>query len=140
MLRLLHRAAAVARAIFHNRRVDADLAEEMRFHIDREATANVARGMTPDAAYRAARLRFGSVDAAQELSRDDRPGSGVRQFARDVRFGARLLARSPMFAATAVAIIALGVGTATAIFSVAYGVLLPPLPFRQPGHHAPPRS
>src|SRR5207253_2032808 len=48
------------------------------------------------------------------------------------RFGARLLAKSPVFAITGIAIVALGIGAATAIFSVVYGVMLRPLPYREP--------
>jgi len=131
-VRILDRIVALCRALFRSGRVDADLADEMRFHVERETEANIARGMSPTAARRAARLTFGSVDEAQELSRDDRPGAGVRQMVRDVRFGARLLRKSPVFGVTAIAIIALGVGAATAIFSVVYGVMLRPLPFHDP--------
>jgi len=131
-MRILDRIVALCRALFRSGRVDADLADEMRFHVERETEANIARGMSPTAARRAARLTFGSVDEAQELSRDDRPGAGVRQMVRDVRFGARLLRKSPVFGVTAIAIIALGVGAATAIFSVVYGVMLRPLPFHDP--------
>ena len=131
-MRIVHQIIALYRALFRNRRVDDDLAEEMRFHIERQTEANIARGMPPEAARRAARLAFGSVDAAQERARDDRPGATIRQLARDLRFGARLLRKSPVFAITAVAIIALGIGAATAIFSVVYGVMLRPLPFREP--------
>ena len=45
----------------------------------------------------------------------------------------RVLARNPVFTAVAVLTIALGVGTTTAIFSVTNGVLLRPLPYRDPG-------
>ncbi|HKW46531.1 MAG TPA: ABC transporter permease [Gemmatimonadaceae bacterium] len=120
------------RAIVFGRRVDADLAEEIRFHIERETQANVARGMSADAARRAARLTFGSVDAAQETSRDERPGALMREIVRDVHFGARLLRKSPVIGITGVALVALGIGAATAIFSVVYGVMLRPLPFREP--------
>src|SRR5215211_6456191 len=98
----------------------------MRFHVERETQANVARGMAPDAARRAARLTFGSVDSAHETSRDDRPGAGIRQLLRDLRFGVRLLKKSPIFGITGVAIVALGIGATTAIFSVVYGVMLRP--------------
>jgi putative ABC transport system permease protein len=131
-VRIAHQIAAQFRALFRNARVDADLAEEMRFHLERETEANIARGMSPEAARRAARLTFGSVDAAQELSRDDRPGAAIRQLLRDIRFGARLLGKSPIFGITAIAVVALGIGAATAIFSVVYGVMLRPLPFPEP--------
>ena len=131
-MRILLQLAAWLRAIFRGGQVDAELAEEMRFHIERETRANVARGMSAEAAHRAARLTFGSVDVAQETSRDERPGAMLREMARDVRFGARLFRKSPVVGVTGVALIALGIGAATAIFSVVYSVLLRPLPFREP--------
>ncbi len=131
-MRIVHRIVPLFRALFRSRSLDADLATEMRFHVERATEANIARGMSPEAARRAARLAFGSVDAAQEASRDDRPGASLREFVRDVRFGARLLGKSPVFGITAIAIIALGIGAATVIFSVVYGVMLQPLPFREP--------
>jgi putative ABC transport system permease protein len=131
-VRIVHQIVALWRALFQSARIDADLANEMRFHVERETEANIARGMSPEAARRAARLTFGSVDAAQEWSRDDRPGAAIRQMLHDVRFGARLLGRSPIFGVTGIGIIALGIGAATAIFSVVYGVMLRPLPFHEP--------
>ena len=131
-MRILHRIAALSRALFRASRVDDELAEEMRFHVEREIQANMARGMSPDAARRAAQLTFGSVDALHEQSRDERPGAGFREVVRDMRFGARLLGKSPGFGLTAIAIVALGVGAATAIFSVVYGVMLRPLPYEAP--------
>src|SRR5262245_46580066 len=56
----------------------------------------------------------------------------LRQIIQDLRFGARLFTKSPGFAAAGVAIVALGIGAATAVFSVVYGVMLQPLPFREP--------
>jgi putative ABC transport system permease protein len=131
-MRIVHQIVALWRALFRSARIDADLADEMRFHVERETEANIASGMSAEAARRAARLTFGSVDAAQEWSRDDRPGAGIRQIVQDIRFGARLLVRSPVFGITGIAIVALGIGAATAIFSVVYGVMLRPLPFREP--------
>lgn len=131
-MRIVHQIVALFRALFRSAQVDADLAEEMRFHVERETDANIARGMSPEAARRAARLTFGSVDAAQEQSRDDRPGAGIRQMLRDVRLGVRLLNKAPVFGITGIAIVALGIGAATAIFSVVYGVMLQPLPFQEP--------
>jgi predicted permease len=51
---------------------------------------------------------------------------------RDVRFSLRALRRRRTFAAVAIATIALGIGAATSIYSVVDGVLLRPLPFREP--------
>jgi len=131
-MRIVRRAAALVRALFRNDRIEADLAEEMRFHMERDVEANVARGMAPDAAWREARRRFGSVEQAREQARDERPGALLREFWGDLRFGARLLRKAPLFGVAGMAIVALGVGAATAVFGVVYGVLLQPLPYREP--------
>jgi hypothetical protein len=47
-------------------------------------------------------------------------------------YGVRLLVKAPGFSVAAIAIVALGVGAVTAIFSVVYGVVLEPLPYREP--------
>jgi putative ABC transport system permease protein len=131
-VRIIQRALGLWRALFRSARIDADLAEEMRFHLEREIQANLARGMAPDAARRAAHLTFGSVDATLEQSRDDRPGVLARQLFGDIRFGVRLFRKAPGFGITGIAIVALGICAATAVFSVVYGVMLRPLPFREP--------
>lgn len=55
------------------------------------------------------------------------------QFLRNFRFALRILRRNPSFAASAIVVMALGIGASTAVFSVVEGVLLTPLPFREPG-------
>src|ERR1043165_2457303 len=52
---------------------------------------------------------------------------------QDIRFGFRNLFRSPGFTITAVLALGLGIGAVTAIFSVLDGIVLRPLPFKDPG-------
>jgi putative ABC transport system permease protein len=51
---------------------------------------------------------------------------------QDLRHAVRLLRRERGYVALAVLAIALGVGATTTLFSVTYGVLMKPLPWRQP--------
>jgi len=56
----------------------------------------------------------------------------MHTFFKDLRNGVRLLAREPVFACLATIALALGIGATTAIFSMVNGILLRPLPYRQP--------
>ena len=111
------------------RQPDADLAEELRFHVDMEAASLERTGLSPDSARVEARRRFGGVDRYNEELRDVRGGRWIQSLALDARFAARLVRRFPLFAAVVTFTIALGIGANTAIFSVVNAVLLRPLPF-----------
>jgi hypothetical protein len=83
----------------------------------------------------AASSLFSRTQDMGEAGVTSRSAGWVGGFLSDVRHTLgtlRLFGRSPVFAVTAVAIVALGVGAATAIFTVVHGVLLRPLPFREP--------
>src|SRR5579862_1443941 len=56
----------------------------------------------------------------------------MEELSRDLRYGARVLRKSPSFTVTVILTLALSIGANTAIFSVVSGLLLRPLPFRQP--------
>ena len=62
----------------------------------------------------------------------DRRNQNVPTLMNDVRYALRLLRRQPGFAAVAVITLALGIGATTAVFTVVDGVLLRPLPYRDP--------
>lgn len=130
-MRLLARTVATVRGVFRPGALDDDVADELRFHLDRQIQANLDAGMSPDEATRAAHLTVGSLEVIREESRAARPGAILHQLGRDLIFGVRLLRRAPTFAAIS-ALVALGIGTTTAIFSVVYGVMLRPLPYGEP--------
>jgi predicted permease len=117
---------------FSHRKWESDLSEEVYQHLEMQTAANIAAGMNPEEAKRAARLQFGAVEGVKEDCREERGGLWLDVLAADIRYGIRLLWRSPGFAAVAVLTLTLGIGANTATFSVVQGVLLSRLPYSDP--------
>ena len=125
---MLTRLIAYVRAVASRRRVDAETADELAFHLHHETQANVERGMSPQEARRVALITLGGVAQTREAVRDVRATSFDRWW-RDVRHASRSLRATPAFTVVALTVSTLSIGTSTAIFSVVDGVVLRPLPF-----------
>ena len=86
----------------------------------------------PNKPRREARLRIGGASQVAEVYADQRSLPWIETFARDLRFGARMLVRAPGFTLAALFTLTLGIGANTAIFTIVDAVLLRPLPYSEP--------
>jgi predicted permease len=120
------------RALFFRSRQEREMAEELRFHVDREAAERIRAGETPETARRAALLAFGGVEQYKEGVRDARGVRPLEELGADLRYALRGLRRNPGFTATAVLVLGLGLGATTAVFSVMHAVVLANLPYPEP--------
>ncbi len=116
----------------HPRRLDEDLAEEFRDHLEQRAAAFRAKGLNSQEAQKEAHMRFGSVTRLKEESRAFRLLAWLDGTIQDVRYGWRGMCNSRPFAVTAVLSLALAIGAITAIYSIADAAVLRPLPVRAP--------
>ncbi len=117
------------RSLLFSRRADAELADEIQFHIDCEREKLQTRGLDAAEAQRRSLAAFGGVSRTAEACRDARGIGWFTYIRTDGRYGWRGLRRSPVFALTVVGSLALGIGAATTAATVAYSGLLRPLPF-----------
>jgi predicted permease len=133
---MLARLRSLARGVWRRDAVEADLEDELRFHLERRQEDLVRAGVAPEKALRQATLEFGHGDSVKEACREARGLDVVDTIARDVRYACRLLRRSPGFACIAITTLALCIGANTAIFSVVDAVLFRPLPYPEPSRLA----
>ncbi len=115
------------RSLFRKDKLDSEMAEEMRHHVELQTDLNLKAGMDPDEARYAALRQFGNVASIQEQARAQDRWIWLEDLGKDFRFALRLLARQPGFSALAVLTLALAIGANSTIFSVVNGLLFRPV-------------
>lgn len=117
--------------IFHRRRLNDELSEELREHIEEKTEQlmrleNLSRAEARQAALRA----FGNPALIETRSREVWQWPRLESLLADLKLAFRRLSRSPGFAVTVLLTLAIGIGANTAVFTVVESVLLKPLSYQ----------
>jgi putative ABC transport system permease protein len=115
-------------ALFRRQRLEDDLDEELRSHLEMAIELNLRKGMSVADARHEALRSFGGVERTKEIYRDQRGLPMLETAWQDLRFGFRMLRRSPGFTLLAILCLTLGIGANAAVFSWVEGILLRPYP------------
>src|SRR6476661_4162129 len=107
---------SLLRNLFLARRVEAELDEEVRAHLEMLVEEKVRAGMMVEEARREARMELGGVDQVKEQVHERQMGNWVRSVLADCRYSARQLRKNPAFALVTVLTLALGIGANSTIF------------------------
>ncbi|HYP13845.1 MAG TPA: ABC transporter permease [Bryobacteraceae bacterium] len=129
----VHHLVARIRALFRRPSEDQDFDAEMASHLAMLEEEKVRRGMTPEAARRAALLELGAPTQLREAHREARSLPFFETAMQDLRYTVRTLRRDAGFALFSILIAGFGIGACSTIFSVVNTLLLRDLPFREPG-------
>jgi putative ABC transport system permease protein len=120
--------------------VEADIDDEIRFHLEMRERDFLAAGLPPADAREEALARFGDPARVARWLRDHdtrrlrrhRRIEAMSDLLQDARYGLRRMWQKPAFTLSIVLVLALGIGATTAIFSVLDAALLRPLPYPDP--------
>jgi predicted permease len=117
-VRLWHILHSRLRSLLFSTRREADLREELQFHLERETEQLEAAGVRRDAARRQALRMFGAVEPTKEACRDARGTALLDSVVRDVRYACRSFRRAPLVALTIATTVGLGLGLVAVVFTI----------------------
>ncbi|MGH9718056.1 MAG: permease prefix domain 1-containing protein [Candidatus Acidiferrales bacterium] len=108
---------SLAGKLFHRSRIEKDMEDELRSHIQHRADDLERSGLPRSEAERRARIEFGGMEGVKEECREAMGGAFVESLWQDLRLAARRLQKSPGFTVTAIVTLAVAIGANAVVFS-----------------------
>src|SRR5262245_43221941 len=98
--------------LFRRRKLEAEMSDEMRHHLEEQTRRNVQAGMPLPEAAHAAQRTFGGVEQIKEHCRDERVGgfAWIGHAWSDLGYAARVLRKNPGFSSVAILTLGLSMG------------------------------
>ena len=118
------------RALFRPAATEAELDDELRFHLDAEIERLIARGVDPRDAERTARRAFGNVAGVKDAARDTWTWPLVQRVGLAFRFALRSFRKSPGFVVLATVSLGAALGLAATVFGLIDAMTHPESPYR----------
>ena len=125
----MRRLRNILATILGRPRMEADLAEELRFHIQSRTEHFIRSGYSPSEAERQARIEFGAVEAYKESCREATGLAWFDELRGNLRYTLRTLRKNPGFTLAAVLSLAVGIGVNTSAFTSVSALVLHPFPY-----------
>ena len=110
----------------------ADLDRELQSDLELEEEEQRERGLSEENAPYAARRAFGNTTVIREQTREAWGGTSVERLWQDIHFAFRQVSKNKRFAAIYILTLALGIGAPAAMFTIVDGVILRPVPYKDP--------
>ena len=111
---------------------DGEIEEELEYHLEMLSRERLENGRDAREAHCFAKRKLGNKTLVKEEAREIWRSAYLDQIGRDLRFAARMLRKAPAFYLLVVGILGLGIASTVSFFSLVDGVLLRPLPYRDP--------
>lgn len=129
---LASRVRSWLRAMLLRSRIESEMDDELRFHLEAYAEDLMRTGLLREEAIRRARIEFGGLDRVKEECREAQGLLFLDTLWQDLRFGLRMMRKNAGFTATAVFALGLGIGVSTTVFTAYDAVALRPRPVKDP--------
>jgi putative ABC transport system permease protein len=120
------------RSLVFSTRADADLDDELQFHLECERAKLASAGLDETEARRRSAVAFGGVSGVADACRDARGVSLIADLSRDLRYAVRSLRHTPIYALTIVGSLVLGIGANVTVFTLMHAALWRAIPVSDP--------